>query len=189
MGFFKNQLQNYIHRYKLFLETKRKIDETFDPIISKIDETFDPIISKHKEDTAKHFQEAKDAAKDAAKKFQEALTKINESASEKGFFANFKDGFDKSQGSNEPSKSSRPNTNSNPYMSGETRSCIAQIERVEMDIKIYQEKYDEGMRSSNAGDREYAHNSYYDLIINRTKELGHLRTRLEQSLHRDSFQK
>jgi hypothetical protein len=174
MGFFKNQLQNYIHRYKLFLETKRKIDETFDPIISKLNKS-----------AAKNFQEANDAAK----KFQEALTKTNESSSEKGFFANFKDGFDRSQVSNEPSKSSKTNTNSNAYMSGETRSCISQIEQLERNIKNYEEKYDEGMRSSNASAREYAHISYSDLIINGTKELEHLRTRLEQSLHRDSFQK
>jgi len=175
-------LNSINEKLKLRLKTKKNI---FEPIILKLLNSSE----KLNEYAEKDLKSSSDKFKASLSNFQEALTKVNESSSEKGFFANFKDGFDKSQGSQEPSKSSRPNTNSNAYMSGETRSCIAQIEQVERDIKNYKEKYDEGMRSSDATSREYAHNSYYDLIIKRTNELGHLRTRLEQSLHRDSFQK
>jgi hypothetical protein len=174
---------NFIEKkLRLKLETNNGI---FDPVILKL-LNFSEKITKSSEN---NIQSAFNNFKSSLNNFQEAATKINESSSEKGFFANFKDGFDKSQVSNEPSKSSKPNTSPNPYMSGETSSCIAQIKRVEMDIKNYKEKYEEGMRSSDTTIREYAHNSYYDLIINRTKELEHLRTRLEQSLHSDSFKK
>ena len=94
----------------------------------------------------------------------------------------FMDGFKSTAGSSYSSK-----TGTKPNFSGDAYSAAEKIKQLEFEIQMYQEKYDEGMRSPNAVDHKYANEIHLPMIEERKRDLKHWREQLKFNQHIDSF--
>jgi hypothetical protein len=72
-------------------------------------------------------------------------------------------------GMNAMSRSSGSKAGAAPYVSGLALSAADKIKQLEFEIQMYQEKYDEGMRSPNASDHKYANEIYSPMVEERKK--------------------
>ena len=95
----------------------------------------------------------------------------------------FIDGFKSTAGASNGSK-----TGIKPNFSGLTLSAEEKVKQLEFEIQMYQEKYDEGMRSPNAVDHKYANEIHLPMINERKKELKHWVDTLKRHQESDALQ-